>query len=799
MNLFGRRILFVVIAVACIAISVAATINQKQSSRLSTAPPIFQAPDTIYYSEGSDASASGRVWQLRQMKGDGTADAVVTNIPGNVTFAIPNPSRVSEWIFVFDDGKGNPNSAGIYRITGNLPKTMAELAAATVVVPAQYVYINMVQVSPDGTTVYYDGSPLGIDSNLYRAPMDPKAGAPKALDTLCDSLHLSEDGTKLAYGWYGSPEGTTQICTIAVDGTNKKQLTTAANSSTMNIFPQWNKAGTKLIYAGFAPGTTAESDLYTITSDGAIIVRVTHIANASSLYGTFSPDGTHIVFDSTNSDTGVATILVANADGSGAKVIHTAPSGLVEGLMYWNPARNTNVVQSLTLNPTSVLAGLTSTATVTLNAPRTTATTLNLSSSDPAAVVPATLTMAAGVTTGTFTVTTTAVTTSHVASIVASANGLGSAAANLTVGPLLVDSITLSKATLTGGDTEVAQVALSTNAPVGGTTVTLSSGNTAATVPATVTVLAGQKTAQFTITTSNPAANQVGDITAAYTGTSKSASLKVLAESITAVTPSVGTVISGSGTSVTCQVTLAAPAPTGGLTVAMSSSDPAVSVPASLQFPAGTNGVTFGINYSAVTTPTTATLTAKLGTLSKTATLTVSPLGINSITISPNPVAGGATATATITLNAMAQTGGMKVTLSADTPTLVTVPATVTVPVGATTATFQVTTKGVKASTPVVVKAKTGLMAATCTLTITPPIFSTFVIDPAYVAATGTTKVNGIVTILGAAGAGGFVVNLVSANPTVVTVPKNATVPAGATTVSVPITYKSVTKTPKSL
>jgi hypothetical protein len=67
--------------------------------------------------------------------------------------------------------------------------------------------------------------------------------------------------------------------------------------------------------------------------------------------------------------------------------------------------------------------------------------------------------------------------------------------------------------------------------------------------------------------------------------------------------------ITGSGTD-SCNVTLSAAAPTGGLVVALVSASAAVTVPASVRVPSGAFGAQFVATATAVTTPQTATLTA---------------------------------------------------------------------------------------------------------------------------------------------------------------------------------------------
>src|SRR5205085_2049399 len=75
------------------------------------------------------------------------------------------------------------------------------------------------------------------------------------------------------------------------------------------------------------------------------------------------------------------------------------------------------------------------------------------------------------------------------------------------------------------------------------------------------------------------------------------------------------------------------------------------------------------------------------------------------VAITPNPVPGGQTATAQVTLSQAAGVGGVTVLLASSRPEVASVPASVTVPAGQTTASFTVTTNPVSVSTPVVISA----------------------------------------------------------------------------------------------
>ncbi|HET7480546.1 MAG TPA: hypothetical protein VFJ72_13645 [Rubrobacteraceae bacterium] len=72
-----------------------------------------------------------------------------------------------------------------------------------------------------------------------------------------------------------------------------------------------------------------------------------------------------------------------------------------------------------------------------------------------------------------------------------------------------------------------------------------------------------------------------------------------------------------------------------------------------------------------------------------------SSVSLSSLTVSPTDVVGGDPATGTVTLSSAAPTGGFVIDLSSDNTAAATVPPSVTVPAGSTSATFTVSTKAV--------------------------------------------------------------------------------------------------------
>src|SRR5205807_1866911 len=125
--------------------------------------------------------------------------------------------------------------------------------------------------------------------------------------------------------------------------------------------------------------------------------------------------------------------------------------------------------------------------------------------------------------------------------------------------------------------------------------------------------------------------------------------------------------------------------------------------------------------------------------------------------------------------------GGAQVTLSSSNIAAATSNG-VTVPAGAISATFSVTTSAVAASSPGTISASYGGVSKTAALTVTPsppPLLSSLTLNPTSVIG-GLQSYTGTVTLSWPAPAGGAQVTLSSSNTAVASVPSSLTVPAGA-------------------
>ena len=279
-------------------------------------------------------------------------------------------------------------------------------------------------------------------------------------------------------------------------------------------------------------------------------------------------------------------------------------------------------LKNLTLSATSVPGGVTVTGTVTLmgKAPAGGVPVALSSSNTAAATVPAMVTVPANAMSAQFSVTTLAVAAS--ASTVISGAWGGTKTASLSVTPAALSSVTVTPATITGGAPATGTVTLTGAAPTNGAVIPLSSSLSAAAVPASVTVPAGQTSATFPISTSAVSATAKPTISATYVSVTKTAALTVNAPGVSSVTLS-PTSVKG-GTSSTGTVTLTGIAPAGGLVVSLSSNK-AATVPASVPVPTGSRSAVFTITTSTVKATTSAAITATGGGTKASATLTVTP------------------------------------------------------------------------------------------------------------------------------------------------------------------------------
>ena len=417
----------------------------------------------------------------------------------------------------------------------------------------------------------------------------------------------------------------------------------------------------------------------------------------------------------------VNIVLPPDLDGAGVvSLFLTADttSNVVSFQMSSLPADSIRVA-ALSFSPPYVNGGDSAILTITLNGlARGIGLPVSLSSNNMAAPVPRLVTVPAGKASIQITVSTALVTTVQTVAITAQ----GETAA-LEIDPanaLQVSTLSVAPASVLGGRNVSAILTLTGTAPPGGVKIAMSSDNSAAQPPATVSVLFLANSASFSISTSVVTASQTCTITATLGRTSKTAQITVIPALQLALASS--SVVGGN--SVNGTITIADSAPINGANIILKSNDSAATVPnGGVVIPSGQTSAPFTIATAAVTAARTVAISATYGGVTQSATLTVNPPGsptLTGVAVSPDHVTGGVeSATGTVTLGAAAPVGGIAVVLRSSSPATAQVqPSVVTVQPGAATASFTIQTTHVTSTQTVTITATAGSVAKTAVLIV---------------------------------------------------------------------------------
>lgn len=433
---------------------------------------------------------------------------------------------------------------------------------------------------------------------------------------------------------------------------------------------------------------------------------------------------------------------------------------------------------ALAPDPLAITAGESGTLTATLSPTPPEAGTLDVASSNAAvATVSASVGFASGQTSVSIPVTALAVGS---AIITASANG-GSASAtvNVTPAPPTVTSLAPAALSLTQGASGTLTVTISA-AQSSATQVALaSSDSSVAFVDATVTVPAGAMSAPVSVAAVSPGTAQVA---ASLNGSTASSQVTVTAAppSVVSLVPVLSRVAVGGNTSLILTLSSAQPADT----VVSLAASPAgiVTVPASVTVPAGQISAQVPVTSLALGQ---AGITATLNALSASAVVGVVPPPAQVVAVEPptHAMTVGAVSSFTVRINA-AQLGNTEIALTVDNPSVLQIPALVTVAQGATSATFTATAL---ATGGAVITASVNNTQSAATVQVAQQAAAIVSLLPSplplQLEATGSLTVT-----INAAQAADTAIALTNSAPAIVQVPATVTVPAGATAATVTVT-----------
>jgi hypothetical protein len=548
--------------------------------------------------------------------------------------------------------------------------------------------------------------PGGFQVNL--STNSPAASVPA-------SVTIPEGVSGTGFSIQTVPVDSTTVVTITASSgavTNPWQITLTPGPAPTDFFtrPMSTTNGSQGVVKS-AEGVGHDQTMQVASSNPAL-------AAVPSTMTIFAVSG-HGFFDIATSPVSEPTVVTIWVSGGGVTLSH--PLTLYPSLP---------TLTSMTVSPASVVGGTPATGTVTLGAPAPpTGVAVNLGSNQPlTASVPPSVTIPGGATSATFEVRTFPSFTNTVQLSAALDNTFQFTAITVNPSPpsASLSAVSVSPASVTGGNSSTGTLTLSAAAPNGGATVSLSDNSSAVTTPGTVTVPAGSTSVDFAVTTSSVTASTSASVSAVYAGVTRTTTLTV--------NPS---------------TTLPAPS-----LVSPANGAAGVAQPVRLDWNNVANAVSYEVqvdNTSTISAPFLANPMVNVsdvtvdglpaqpvwwrvrarnaagvfGPFSPTRRFTPSaasgPATLSAVSVSPSTVVGGNRVTGTATLSAPAPSGGVVVSLGSSNTAVATVPATATVAAGTTSAAFGITTSSVAASTSMTVSATYGALTRTAGLTVTPP------------------------------------------------------------------------------
>ncbi len=432
--------------------------------------------------------------------------------------------------------------------------------------------------------------------------------------------------------------------------------------------------------------------------------------------------------------------------------------------------------------------------------------TVSLATSDTTeATVPATITIPAGQASATFNIAAiddTLLDNTQVVTMTASAASFQSGSDMVSVTDFEPLAVTINLASISeNGGSATGTVTRSNSDINSALTVTLSSNDTTeATVPATITILANQASASFTIAAADDAlldGTQTVTITASATGyVAGSANLNVMDLETLTVAINLAS-ISEIGGSATGTVTRSNSDINSALTVTLSSNDTTeATVPATITIPANRASATFAITAADDVlldgTQTVTIMASATGYVAGSANLNVMDLETLAVTINPASISeNGGSATGTVTRSNTDISSALTVTLSSNDTTEATVPATITILANQASATFAITAADDAlldgTQTVTITASATGYVGGSANVNLTDFETLALTINPASISENGGVA-TGTVTRSNTDISSALTVTLASNDTTEATVPATITILANQASATFAIT-----------
>ena len=397
----------------------------------------------------------------------------------------------------------------------------------------------------------------------------------------------------------------------------------------------------------------------------------------------------------------------------------------------------------------------------------------DLSSSNPAVILPASVRIPGGMSTVTVSGLVTAVGTTTTGDVTATVQGR-TLVVPVTVKPPVLSMARVALPVIAPGGVTQGVITLQQPAGVSGLDVLLTSDDPAIVVPASVHIDAGQTEAGFDVSVATGCLPGRHQIKASTDADCVCVDITVLSTTLQTFSFSPAVVVSGQPMSL--RVGLSAPAPAGGLVATLHSSNNLLLLPSEVLIPVGATQIDVQSVAPMVSSNVVMSVTAGFYGTSSAANVMVVPCTLSAVIPDVSDLASGAVTSVVIRLTGPAGPGGQDVQLSEASGKL-SFPRVVHIVEGQSSAVVLVRASSVSVRTSLVLVASDGLTELSVPLTVFPVDIA--LLSLSATAVTGGNGATGTITLAGPAPASGVAVTISSGN-SAVNVPANVHIPGGA-------------------
>jgi Tol biopolymer transport system component len=271
-------------------------------------------PDRIYYSR-----QTGDTMDVRYVNPNGSGDTSYLTLPAGFSAVAINSANTLRFFAYQSTPDAN---FGIFR------NTSIAADGATQLVSPQYAFVTSMQLSNDGTTLYYvAAAPGDTDASLYKLTLS--AGGPVRLDA-AESAHLNPANNMLVYSKFVAAD-----TELFVRGVNPGDVPTQiTDNAVFDDFPQWNKQGTKIVFARSPDGGIY--DIYTrAPTAGGTETQITNTPAIDERTPSFNQVGDTIAFVADTGDLSTKGIWRASASGTDQGKVLVKNDAQIAAGTYW--------------------------------------------------------------------------------------------------------------------------------------------------------------------------------------------------------------------------------------------------------------------------------------------------------------------------------------------------------------------------------------------------------------------------------------------------------------------------------